>query len=80
MFADVVQTAERPPLKKELPVFVIDMIKKITLDTPQMTFDGINMALSLKMSGSGGVVDILLETMEKYTRQLEERVKLHLLH
>jgi len=58
-----------------MPDFVVDMVRQATRDDPQVTFEGVGMTLTMRLSGTGGIVDILLETMEKYAKQLEDRVK-----
>lgn len=58
----------------DTPEVVAEMIKKTIRDEPQLTFEGMNMTFTMKLGNSGGIVDILLETMEKYAKQLEERV------
>jgi len=62
-----------PAMRTDIPAQMRDLIQQLTRATPAVTFEGALLCLKLNQPTDKGIVDTLLETMEHYMQNLEEK-------
>lgn len=74
MLEEVVENRKLPIARPDIPPPIRDLIQQLTKNVPHISFEGAQVYLEMNRPGSKGIVDTLMEAMEEYMSNLEEKV------
>lgn len=74
VFDEILENRKIPFSRPDIPSAIKDLVQQLTRTNPQISFEGVLMYLTMHQPTNKGIIDTLLEAMEHYMQNLEEKV------